>query len=78
MKSIKRKVAVFALAGATGLIGLASPAVAASGPNEGGTNCHGVVLSYFATSGMSPGQLHKDFGVSATDVQATADLLCGL
>jgi hypothetical protein len=78
MKSFNRKIAVFALAGGTGLMALASPAVAASGPNEGGTNCHGVVLSYFATSDMAPGQLQKDFGVSVTDVQATADLLCGL
>ena len=76
MKSFKRKVVVLALAGGSGLIGLASPA-AAAGPNDGGTNCHGVVLSYFATSDMSPGQLHKDFGVSAKDVQATADILCG-
>jgi hypothetical protein len=78
MKSFKRKVAVFALVGGSGLIGLASSAGAAAGPTEGGTNCHGVVLSYFATSGMSPGQLHKDFGVAAKDVQATADILCSL
>ena len=76
MKSFKRKVVVLALAGGSGLIGLASPA-AAAGPNDGGTNCHGVVLSYFATSDMSPGQLHKNFGVSAKDVQATAEILCG-
>ena len=76
MKSFKRKAAVLALAGGSGLIGLASSAVAAAGPNDGGTNCHGVVLSYFATSEMSPGQVHKDFGVSAKDVQATADVLC--
>ena len=77
MKSFKRKVAVFALVGGSGLVGLASSAGAAAGPNDGGTNCHGVVLSYFATSDMSPGQLHKDFGVSAQDVQTTADILCG-
>ena len=78
MKNFKRKTALLALATGTGLMGLASPAVAAAGPNDGGTNCHGVVLSYFATSEMSPGQLHQDFGVSAKDVQATADVLCGL
>ena len=76
MKSFKRKVAVFELAGGSGLFGLASTA-AAAGPNDGGTNCHGVVLSYFATSDMAPGQMHKDFGVSAQDIQAQADLLCG-
>jgi hypothetical protein len=78
MKSFKRKTVLFAVAAGTGLIGLASPAVGAAGPNDGGTNCHGVVLSYFATSEMSPGQLHQNFGVSAKDVQATADLLCSL
>ena len=78
MKGFKRNAAVLALAGGSGLIGLASSAAAAAGPNDGGTNCHGVVLSYFATSGMSPGQLQKNFGVSAKDVQATADILCGL
>jgi hypothetical protein len=51
---------------------------AAAGPNEAGTNCHGVVLSYLSTSGMSPGQLHQDYGVSAQDVQAEAELLCSL
>ena len=78
MKNVKRKTALLALAAGTGLLGLASPVGAAAGPNDGGTNCHGVVLSYFATSEMSPGQLHQDFGVSAKDVQATADVLCGL
>ena len=78
MKSFTRKTALLALAAGTGLMGLASPAGAAAGPNDGGTNCHGVVLSYFATSEMSPGQLHQDFGVSAKDVQATADVLCRL
>jgi hypothetical protein len=78
MKNFKRKIAVLALVGGTGLIALTSPAAAAAGPNDGGRNCHGVVLSYFATSGMSPGQLHKDVGASAQDVQETADILCSL
>ena len=77
MKSIKRKVAVMAIVGGAGLVGLASTAAASSGPNEQGSNCHGVVMSYFATSDMSPGQLHKDYGMSVKDVQTVADILCG-
>jgi hypothetical protein len=74
----RHTITTVALVTASGLVGLASTATAAAGPNEGGTNCRGVVLSYFATSGMSPGQLHQQFGVSAKDVHATADQLCGL
>jgi hypothetical protein len=74
---LKRKIAVLVLAGAAVPIGLSSSAIAAD-PNGGGRNCHGVVLSYLATSDMSPGRLHKDFGVSAKDVQAMADVACGL
>jgi len=78
MKRVRRNLVVVALAAGIGLVGLASPAAAAAGPNDAGTNCHGVVLSYFATSGMAPGQVHKQFGVSAKDVQADADVLCSL
>ena len=78
MKTLKLKLAVLALAGTGSVVAMATPARAAAGPNEGGTNCHGVVLSYFSTSDMAPGQMHKDFGVSTKDVQAQADLLCGL
>jgi hypothetical protein len=76
-KHLVGRLAVFALAAGSALMGLASPAHAA-GPNAGGTNCHGVVMSYFATSGMSPGQMHQQYGVPAKDVQADADLLCSL
>ena len=76
MRHLKGKLACLALVAASGVVGIAAPAVAAAGPNGGGSNCHGVVMSYFATSEMAPGQLHKDFGVSAQDVQAQADLLC--
>jgi hypothetical protein len=72
---LKTSVAVLALTG--GLAGvLAAPAFGAAAPNDHGTNCHGVWLSYLATSGMAPGQLHQDFGASVQDVQATADALC--
>jgi hypothetical protein len=77
MSTLKQKLALLALAAAGGVVAIATPAVAAAGPNEGGTNCHGVVLSYFSTSEMAPGQLHQDFGFSAKDVQAQADVLCG-
>jgi hypothetical protein len=77
MENLKRKLAFLALGAAVGVIGIASPAGAGAGPNEGGANCHGVVLSYFATSEMAPGQLHKHFDVPAHDVQDQADLLCG-
>jgi hypothetical protein len=78
MKNLKQKCALAALAVAGAVVGVATPAVAAAGPNDAGTNCHGVVVSYLSTSGMAPGQLHQDFGVSARDVQAQADLLCDL
>ncbi|MET0902333.1 MAG: hypothetical protein ABWZ52_03760 [Acidimicrobiales bacterium] len=77
MKHLQVKLACLALAAASGVVAIAAPAGAAAGPNDGGRNCQGVVLSYFATSDMSPGQMHKDFGVSAQQVQAEADLLCG-
>lgn len=77
MKSLKAKVAVLALtAGIAGGV-LAAPAFGAARPNDGGTNCHGVWLSYLSTSSMAPGQLHKDFGASVQDVLATADVVCG-
>jgi hypothetical protein len=76
-KSPKAKVAVLALtAGIAGGV-FASPAFGAAGPNDRGTNCHGVWLSYLSTSDMAPGQLHNDFGASVQDVQATADVVCG-
>jgi hypothetical protein len=78
MKRMKTKVAVLALTGAIAGGVLAAPAFGAAGPNDSGTNCHGVVLSYQSTSGMAPGQLHREFGVSVKDVQAVADLLCRL
>jgi ABC-type sugar transport system substrate-binding protein len=78
MKSLKAKVALVALVTAAAGGVLAAPAYAAAGPNTGGANCHGVWLSYLSTSGMSPGQLQKDFGTSVQDVQATADAVCGL
>jgi hypothetical protein len=78
LKSLKAKVALVALVAAAALGVLAAPAYGAAGPNTGGANCHGVWLSYLSTSGMSPGQLQKDFGTSAQDVQATADVVCGL
>src|SRR4051812_14517058 len=42
-KSLKTKLAVLALTAGTGLAVMATPAFAAAGPNNGGTNCHGVV-----------------------------------
>jgi hypothetical protein len=76
MKHLKTKLAVLAMIAGVGVAGLATPAFAAAPPNDGGTNCHGVFLSYLATSDMAPGQLHHDFGESVQDVQATADALC--
>ena len=76
MKTLNNKLAAVALTAGVG-IGVFGMPVHAAAPNEGGTNCHGVWLSYLATSGMSPGQLHKDFGTSVQDVQATADIVCG-
>jgi hypothetical protein len=75
MKTLKRKVAALALTAGVGIAVFAAPLHAAS-PNDGGTNCHGVWLSYLSTSGMAPGRLHQDFGWSVQDVQATADSLC--
>ena len=77
MKRMKAKVAVMAIAAAVAGGVIATPAFAAAGPNDGGTNCHGVWLSYLSTSDMAPGQLHKEFGVSVQEVQATADAVCG-
>jgi hypothetical protein len=76
MKHLRTKLAVLAMIASVGVAGLAAPAFGAAPPNDGGTNCHGVVLSYLSTSGMAPGQLHQDFGASVKDVQATADVLC--
>jgi hypothetical protein len=66
--------AAVALVGASVAVA-ASPASAAE-PNDGGTNCHGVYLSYLATSDMAPGQLHHDYGTSVQDVQSVTDALC--
>jgi hypothetical protein len=75
--NIKRKVAAFALVTAIGGTLMTTPAFgAAAPPNEDGTNCHGVWLSYQSTSDMAPGQLHKDFGFSVKDVQTVADIMC--
>ena len=76
MKTLKSKVAALALTAGVGIAVFATP-VNAAGPNDGGTNCHGVWMSYLSTSGMAPGRLHKDFGASVQDVQATADIVCG-
>jgi hypothetical protein len=72
------RLAALVLVAGGGLMALASPAHAAASANGSGVNCRGVVLSYFATSGMSPGQLHHQFGVSAKDVQASSDAICSL
>ena len=77
MKTLKSKVAALALTTGVGIGVFAAPVDAAAGPNDGGRNCHGVWLSYQSTSGMAPGQLHKDFGESVQHVQATADIMCG-
>ena len=77
MKRMKAKAAVIAITAAVAGGVMATPAFAAAGPNDGGTNCHGVWLSYLSTSDMAPGQLHKDFGMSVQQVQATADAVCG-
>ena len=78
VKRLKAKVAIAAFTAAIAGGAMAAPAFGAAGPNDGGANCHGVWLSYLSTSGMAPGQLHQDFGSSVQDVQATADLVCGL
>ena len=78
MKRFTRTVVVLALAGGIGLTAMAVPAFAAAPTNDAGTNCHGVYLSYLATSGMAPGQLHHDYGESVQNVQQTADAVCRL
>jgi hypothetical protein len=65
-----------ALALAAGSLAIAVGPASAADPNDGGTNCHGVYLSYLATSDMAPGQLHQDYGTSVRDVQAITDALC--
>jgi hypothetical protein len=78
MRHLKSTITVLALAAAGTTFGvMGTPAFAAAGPNDAGTNCHGVWLSYLATSDMAPGQLHHDYGASVRDVQATADAVCG-
>ena len=76
MKRMKAKVAVMAITAAVAGGVMATPAFAAAGPNDGGTNCHGVWLSYLSTSDMAPGQLQKDYGISVQQVQTTADAVC--
>ena len=75
-RSFRSIAAVLALAGAS--VAIAAGPAAASAPTNDGTNCHGVYLSYLATSDMAPGQLHHDYGSSVTDVQSIADALCQL
>jgi hypothetical protein len=70
------RITATALALAAGSLAIAAGPASAAEPNNGGTNCHGVYLSYLATSEMAPGQLHKDYGSSVQDVQAVADTLC--
>ena len=76
MNRIRTTVVGVALAVAA-LAVTAGPAAAAE-PNDAGTNCHGVYLSYLSTSGMSPGQLHQEYGASVQDVQSVADAVCQL
>jgi hypothetical protein len=73
MNHLKHVVAAFGVVAASVAVS-AGPATAAAPAN--GTNCHGVYLSYLATSGMSPGQLHQDYGASVQDVQDTANVVC--
>ena len=68
--------AVLVLAGAS--VAIAAGPAAAAAPTNDGTNCHGVYLSYLATSDMAPGQLHHDYGASVQDVQSITDALCQL
>lgn len=70
------RITAAALALAAGSLAIAAGPASAAEPNNGGTNCHGVYLSYLATSGLAPGQLHKDYGASVQDVQAIADAVC--
>jgi hypothetical protein len=74
MRRIRITAAALALAAAS--LALTTGPASAAEPNNGGANCHGVYLSYLATSGWAPGQLHKDYGTSVQDVQAVADALC--
>ena len=76
MKNLKSKVAALALTAGVG-IGVFATTVNAAGPNDGGTNCHGVWMSYLSTSGMAPGRLHKDFGASVQDVNGLVSVLVG-
>ena len=70
------RITATALALAAGSLAIAAGPASAAEPNNSGTNCHGVYLSYLATSEMAPGQLHQDYGASVQDVQAVADALC--
>jgi hypothetical protein len=72
----KFRIADAALALVAGSLVIAVSPASAAEPNNDGTNCHGVYLSYLATSDMAPGQLHQDYGASVKDVQAVADALC--
>ena len=78
MKLLKSTFAAMTLAGGITATVVAGPAFGAADTNDAGTNCHGAYLSYLATSGMAPGQLHHDFDESARNVQNTADALCQL
>jgi hypothetical protein len=72
------RITATAMALAAASLAIAAGPASAAGPNTSGTNCHGVYLSYLATSGMAPGQLHQDYAASVQDVQAAADAVCGL
>ena len=78
MKHVRNAIVGLALATGITATAMAGPAFASAPSNDSGTNCHGAYLSYLSTSGMAPGQLHRDFGASVTDVQDTADALCQL
>ena len=62
MKSMKAKVAVMAITAAVAGGVMAAPAFGAAGPNDGGTNCHGVWLSYLSTSDMAPDSFRRISG----------------
>jgi hypothetical protein len=76
MKLFKSAIALLALAGGMTVTAMAGPAFASADTNNAGANCHGAYLSYLATSGMAPGQLHHEFGASVKNVQDTADAVC--
>ena len=78
MKLLKSTIAAMALAGGLTATVMAGTAFGAANTNDTGLNCHGAYLSYLATSGMAPGQLHHDFGESVQNVQNTADAVCQL